>query len=191
MKITFDLDGVILDSFDYICSKFNVDATKIDTYNLHDSDLPKSLVDQIFSYYKLGRVDEYPLYIGVDKIRNLHKLGAEIAINSLALSDTEASNKLEFVHRQFDFIKDKDIFISKFDHRDYSNKLILNTDIMVEDNLDNLINNRKSIGLGIIIDKPYNRQSYFKNFRNMIRVKNLSQALMLIQNILETSKAAL
>ncbi len=179
MKITFDLDGVIIEHLEYKLNQMKIPIEFINKYSIGKLDLlkgsEKKAILQSFS-----DVENFMYAEKHSDVLNRLAKRYEIAINSLSCTREIARYKEFWLKSEIKGIKNKDIVLSIIgDGSGNGNKKIGKTDIYVEDSLENLISNIDNFHVGILIDKPYNRVNVKAD--KIIRAKDIYDAERIIE----------
>ena len=176
VKITFDLDGVIIPNIEKSCELFGIDYTKITTYKINDCKLlTEEEKAKIKSGFTRAEIFEYSgTSFGSEYMEDLAQK-CEMHINSLCGSDEVKEYKKELLKKLIPSLNFDNINLG--DCGEFVVKLFDETDVVVEDCLENLLNNYDKFKRAYLIDHLYNRDIDISKYDKIIRVSNLKQAI--------------
>lgn len=176
VKVTFDLDGVVIPNVEKSCELFGIDFNKITTYRIDNCELlteeEKTQIKQGFTQAEVFRYSG--ISYGSECIERLAQK-CELHINSLCGSDEVREYKRELLKELIPSLNFENVNFG--DCGEFVVKVIDKTDIVVEDCLENLLDNYETFNRAYLIDHLYNRDVNISEYPKIIRVPNLKHAI--------------
>lgn len=168
------MDGVIIPNVEGICNKLGIDYNKITNYNIDKckqlSDKEKASIKAHFSDISLIR--NFGAVLGTQRLSEVSEL-YEVCFHSMCPDNDNAEYKKELIREYLPDIADKNIKLEMFNSFE---KVFEETDILVEDCLENLLANIGRFRIGYLIDAPYN-QCDLSKYPSIKRVESLDKLM--------------
>lgn len=178
MRITYDIDGVIIPLIETICRKHGIDFNKITEYSISKCDRltkkEKSLIYREFTNVEIFRAAG--IYDGALDINEIAQRN-DVFIDSNNVVQDIAFYKAELINRIIPSVKDIKLSVS------IKGKDFKETDIVVEDCVANLLDNIQVYRAGILITRPWNTSFNERDHSKIIRVNSLVEANSIIKSI--------
>ena len=181
MRVTFDLDEVIIEQLQYVLRCIGKNINDVTSYNIKNvdglSENEKKLI--IASFYN---ADTFKRAYKHSDVLNRIAIDNDVIINSFSCNTDVANYKAHWINSDLRNIKPENITLDILTPSKNGAKCIGKTDVYVEDCLENLLNNVGKYKVGILIDKPYNKCCGL-NYYNIHRVKDVYEAERLINTL--------
>lgn len=187
MKVTFDIDDVIIPLTGYTLKSLGIDINKITSYMIESNEgLTEHEKHSIIDSYQDVEVFRRAGYNKDIKLvkRLVEKYGLEVIINSNSFNHEIMDYKYNLIRSILPFIKEDDIHLNLIDKSSVMSKRIDDTDIIVEDNYSNIIN-AINYRYGVLIDYPHNRDIELPG--NIYRESSLKSGIVRIEEIVKSS----
>ena len=182
MNITFDLEGVLIEHLEYTLKQLSLDISLINQYRIGNiaslsSDNKKKILDSFSDVETFREANKHSDVL--KRIAEKHT----VYINSFSCTSDIADYKLDWIKESNAKIDVKNIKMTILggDTSGSGDKIIRETDVYIEDCLENLIVNKDKFKTGILIDKPYNRE--IVDCSKIKRVGNIYEAEQLINEL--------
>ena len=181
MKVTFDLDGVIIEQLPYVLKHIGKNINDVTSYYIKNidslSENEKKLIMASFH-----NADTFKRAYKHSDVLNRIAMNNEVIINSFSCNADVANYKACWINSDIRNVKPENIILDIMTTGKNVVKFIGKTDVYVEDCLENLLNNVGKYKVVILIDKPYNKCCGLNHY-NIHRVKDVYEAERLINTL--------
>lgn len=184
MKIALDFDNTLFATLEKVleiynrCHNSNLKLSQITEYDLHDN-FQEDIADELIELFVEKSIYSSLLpYKGAIKaVKTLAEQGCEIyVVTSSDVRNMEWKEKL--LQEHFPFIPKNNLIR-------IHNKMLLNVDVMIEDNLDNL---KSTFADRICFDQPWNQDADADYVYSIYRIHHWGEIINVINDIERKNK---
>ena len=184
-KIVFDLDDTLWDLNKRACKLANVDYMKLTTFLLTDNkNLKKREKEKLLSLYGNPMLwNDIKWLDGVERLKNLEKLGAKVYINSNCMNQRVLDYKRSFLSDALKLPNDQIILNVSEATKKY---MIDDMYIFVDDSPYNIL--KSNAEYNILFNRPWNQNIIATRFNNLNKIIDICEVLLKKEQLLEKLK---